>query len=55
LFDLAQSGLTDALRAAYDALEINASDCVQCGTCEDRCPFGVQVIDKMEQAAALFG
>jgi len=55
LFELAQSGLTDALHAAYDALETDASDCVQCGTCEDRCPFGVQVIGKMEQAAALFG
>lgn len=54
LFETAQRSMTDALRTAYDALDADASDCVQCGACEDRCPFGVHVIEKMEQAAALF-
>jgi len=43
------------LQAAYDALPANASDCIQCGDCEERCPFGVAVTDKMDEAAALFG
>jgi uncharacterized protein len=43
------------LQAAYDALPANASDCIQCGDCEERCPFDVAVTDKMEEAAALFG
>jgi len=55
LLDLAQSGMNDAVRAAYDALEANAGDCQQCGSCEERCPFGVPVMERMERAAALFG
>jgi hypothetical protein len=54
LFEQAQRGLTDAQRATYAALEANAGDCLQCGSCEERCPFEVKVIEKMEQAAALF-
>ena len=42
------------LQAAYDALTANASDCIECGDCEERCPFDVDVVSKMEQAAALF-
>ena len=54
LFEMAQSQLTPDLRAQYDALESNASDCVQCGACEERCPFGVTVMERMEQAVELF-
>jgi uncharacterized protein len=54
LLDLAEHGLGDDLRAAYDALEANADDCIQCGSCEERCPFGVQVIAHMERAAEVF-
>jgi uncharacterized protein len=55
LLETAQRHLTDAVRAAYAALPSKASDCVQCGSCEERCPFGVDVISKMEQAGALLG
>ncbi|MHB1319236.1 MAG: aldo/keto reductase [Anaerolineae bacterium] len=55
LGDMASHHMTAELRAAYAALDVNASDCIQCGACEERCPFGVQVIDKMEETAALFG
>lgn len=34
----------------YLALGKNASDCIECGSCEKNCPFGVQVIQKMRQA-----
>ncbi len=44
----------DALRAAYAALPAPASDCIQCGDCEARCPFGVPTVAKIDQAAALF-
>jgi predicted aldo/keto reductase-like oxidoreductase len=54
LLDMAQQELTPELQAAYDGLDSKASDCTQCGVCEDRCPFGVGVMDQMEQAAALF-
>jgi uncharacterized protein len=45
---------TPELRAAYANLAHNADDCLQCGDCEERCPFGVQVIERMEQGVALF-
>lgn len=52
--DLAAGGVTEALRAEYDAMDVAAKDCLQCGTCEERCPFGVPVIDRMEATAELF-
>lgn len=39
----------------YRELEHHGSDCIACGSCEERCPFGVPVIDNMERAAKLFG
>jgi predicted aldo/keto reductase-like oxidoreductase len=53
LLDMAQQELTTELRAAYGALSSKASDCTQCGGCEDRCPFGVGVMARMEQVVAL--
>lgn len=50
--DLAAVG-DDLAREHYRSLEKNAKDCVQCGGCEKRCPFGVAVREKMRQAAAL--
>ena len=39
----------------YRLLDAHASDCVGCGSCEQRCPFGVPVVERMEQIAELFG
>ncbi len=38
----------------YRCLKINASDCIGCGGCETRCPFGVKVTEKMTLAEKLF-
>lgn len=38
----------------YRQLDVKASACIQCGGCEDRCPFGVPVRERMEKTAALF-
>ncbi len=46
--------ITTELREQYDALDHKASECIACGSCEERCPFGVQVIENMNRAAALF-
>lgn len=43
------------IREHYLALHAHASDCIGCGECEERCPFGVEVIQNMAQAVALFG
>ena len=56
LFDSARKEtVTPTLAAAYGRLSAVASDCVQCGACEERCPFNVAVQANMEEAAALFG
>ena len=55
LYDLAsmQEEVPATVRAHYQALSATAADCIACGGCESRCPFGVPVIEKMEQARKL--
>ena len=56
LLDKAQTeGYSDELQAQYDALPHHASECTHCGSCMTRCPFGVDVPQKMDEAADLFG
>ncbi len=56
LSDLAliQSDIPASLRAHYEQLEKNASDCIGCGGCERRCPFHVPVITRMKQTKEIF-
>jgi predicted aldo/keto reductase-like oxidoreductase len=37
-----------------DQIPVKASACVECGVCLERCPFDVEIIDKMREAAVLF-
>jgi predicted aldo/keto reductase-like oxidoreductase len=53
LRDRAQAGLTDELRAAFGSLPVQPSECLECGDCTERCPFGVDVVPRMRQAARL--
>jgi predicted aldo/keto reductase-like oxidoreductase len=53
LLDEAQWGISSSLLKAYDALPAQASACTECGACEARCPFRVEVIARMRQAASL--
>lgn len=43
------------IREHYLALHAHASDCIECGECEERCPFGVKVTENMVKTAHLFG
>ncbi len=56
-YDLAamQDSVPASVKAHYMALEKNASDCIACGGCESRCPFGVKIVERMEKARELFG
>lgn len=54
LLDLAESGPMASPWAAYAALPVKASACTECGACTQRCPFGVDVIPRIQQATALF-
>ena len=56
LYDLAsmQPEVPPTVRAHYEGLSAHASDCLGCGGCEERCPFAVKVMERMEKAAKLF-
>ena len=56
LYDLAvmQERVPASLRAHYHDLSASADDCVGCGGCEERCPFGVPVTELMKKARVLF-
>ncbi len=46
---------SDMIRAHYQSLAAHAGDCIGCGGCEKRCPFGVSVVEKMGETKKLFG
>ena len=38
----------------YEKLTKNAADCIACGHCESRCPFGVKQEARMEEIVRYF-
>jgi predicted aldo/keto reductase-like oxidoreductase len=54
MVDLAQWGLSHNLLEAYMALSSRPSACTQCGACDQRCPFGVEAMATVQQAASVF-
>ena len=56
LSDLAamQPDVPASLREHYLSLSANGKDCIGCGGCEKRCPFGVHVIENMKLAEKIF-
>jgi len=56
LLDTAQldrAHIPASIRGQYAALD--SADCIECGHCETRCPFGVPVIANVKAAAELLG
>lgn len=45
----------ETVREHYKLLTHHAGECIQCGACETRCPFGVGIRENMKKAAAIFG
>ena len=56
-YDLASTGevIQDSILNHYESLDAHASDCIGCGLCETRCPFGVKVPERMQKTLELFG
>ncbi|MBS7009227.1 MAG: aldo/keto reductase [Anaerostipes sp.] len=50
----ARKEVPETVREHYALLEHKASECVGCGICETRCPFGVPIADNMKNAAEVF-
>ena len=59
--NLAEAGIRsgnpvpETVREHYAVLPHHASECVQCGACETRCPFGVSIRENMKKAVKIFG
>ncbi len=47
--------IPETVREHYKLLPHHASECIACGACEKRCPFGVSVVEKMKEAGLVFG
>lgn len=52
---VAQGEIPETVREHYKSLEHHAGECIKCGICETRCPFGVKVRENMEKAKSVFG
>jgi hypothetical protein len=48
---LDKTNIPPSIKSHYQSL--NSAECVACGHCEKRCPFGVAVINNVKEAAAL--
>lgn len=51
----AEKEIPETVREHYKLLTHHASECIKCGNCESNCPFGVSIIEKMEEATEIFG
>lgn len=52
---LSRYGLEDWARDRYNAMAHTASDCIECGACEPRCPYHLPIREMMKKVAADFG
>ncbi len=52
---LSRYGLADWARMRYAGMGKTASDCVECGVCETRCPYQLPIREMMKSAAQKFG
>ncbi len=48
-------GLDHVAEEIWSGLDTTPDECVQCGECEEKCPAGIDIMDRMEAAAELFG
>lgn len=52
---IAQGELPETVREHYAVLPHKAGECIECGACESRCPFGVKIRANMKKAVEVFG
>jgi predicted aldo/keto reductase-like oxidoreductase len=49
------ASIPPSIRSHYRSLPHGGDECTACGSCEERCPFGVEIIKNMAEAAELLG
>ncbi len=52
---LDEASIPPSIAQHYRSMKAHGSDCIACGSCESRCPFGVSIIEDMKKAVELFG
>lgn len=52
---LDEGSIPPSIRSHYQSLEHGGADCIGCGSCQERCPFGVHVVENMAAAHKLLG
>lgn len=45
----------ETVQSHYNCLDNHAVDCIKCGACQVNCPFGVEIIQRMNEAVKIFG
>jgi len=51
----AQGEVPETVRQHYSVLDAAAGECIQCHTCESRCPFEVKIVNNIAEAKEMFG
>jgi predicted aldo/keto reductase-like oxidoreductase len=46
-------GLVDWAKGRYRMVEVKADSCVECGKCEEKCPYDLPIIEKLKEAHTL--
>lgn len=44
-------GLADWSKQRYDAMKVKASECIECGLCEKKCPYNLGIIEKLKKVS----
>ena len=52
---LSRYGLADWAKGRYNVQEKTASDCIECGICETRCPYHLPIREMLKRTAKAFG
>ncbi len=52
---LDKEAIPPSIRSHYQSLSHGGDECIACGSCESRCPFGVPIIKNMIEADSLLG
>ncbi|HBN83555.1 MAG TPA: aldo/keto reductase, partial [Clostridiales bacterium] len=52
---ISEDSIPETVTGHYGEMKNTAQDCIECGSCEQNCPFDVPVIENMRKATELFG